>query len=747
MFSYRRRSGFLGATASLLGLLLSSPLPAWATNRALLVGVTAYDNLPENRQLHGPSNDAELMRGMLRDQGFAERDIITLADDLPGAESPTRRAIDRAFSRLAAGTKPGDFVFVHFSGHGSQQPARSKGSDAELAEPDGLDETILPRDVGRWDGTTRTVGGALTDDEIMASLSGIRERGAFVWAVFDSCHSGDITRGAPGEDGERERRVAPTELGVPASALQAAIRPAGQTDGETDGQTHNQTRGQPAEPAVGAGTGPATSWAPPAGAGGMIVFSASQSGETTPELRLPLALLSRRSQGLFTFTLAQVIGQFPQLTYRQLMAQVQHRYVAMGRDRPTPVLAGQQADLDRVIFGGAGNPTPRQWRIENRKGQLSVAAGALQELSPGSILGIVAQPVDRDDRILGFARVVDTGIARSRLEPVAYEGKDRVKSADLPSPAYARLVRQQMLPRLPVALPCDAATTREGEPQPAVTPCATSNATVNEALKRVRNTPSLPVEFVPPGSTKAIVRLAVWDRRLWLLTASGDLDLRNSPAIRLDRGAAAVAKVLADSLKQVSRVRNLEDIAAHSRTGASGLKVDLKVQRKGETEWRQVSTGEPFAAKSGDRLAFSLLNGGRDAVDVTMLFVDARWGIRVAYPSPDSIVSNRIPAMSSKPVQVTATVRADESGGTAGIERMLVIAVPARPQTPEADFRYLAQATLPVERGAAGAKKSLWARLLEQAAFATGEERAIKVPPPDVAAPELRVISWYAARE
>ena len=733
MYSCRHRSGLLGASAGLLGLLLSSPLPAWAANRALLVGVTGYDNLPESRQLRGPSNDAELMRGMLRDQGFAERDIITLADNLPGAESPTRRAIDRAFARLTAATEPGDVVFVHFSGHGSQQPAKPLGSDSELVEPDGLDETILPRDVGRWDGTARTVSGALTDDEIMASLSAIRERGAFVWAVFDSCHSGDITRGAPGDEGERERRVAPSELGVPASALQAAVRPAGQTP--------VQTRGRSAGPAA------ATSWAPPAGVGGMIVFSASQSGETTPELRLPQALLSRRTQGLFTFTLAQVIGQFPQLTYRQLMAQVQHRYVAMGRDRPTPVLAGQQPDLDRVIFGGAGNAAARQWRIENRKGGLSVAAGALQELSPGSILGIVAQPADRNRSILGFARVVDTDIARSHLELVAYEGKGRLKSEDIPSPAYARLIRQQMPPRLAVALPCDAATSRSGEPRPAATPCDTSNATVNEALELARKNPSLPVEFVPAGSNKAIVRLAVWDGRLWLLTASGDLDPRNSPAIRLGRGAAAVAEVLADSLRQVSRVRNLEDIAAHSRTGASGLQVDLKVQRKGETEWRQVSTVEPFAAKSGDRLAFSLLNTGRDAVDVTMLFVDARWGIQAAYPLSESIVSNRIPARSSEPVKVTATVRADETDSTAGTERMLVIAVPARPQTPEADFRYLAQATLPVERGAAGANKSLWARLLEQAAFATGEERSIKVPPPDLAAPELRVISWYTARE
>ncbi len=715
MTGSRCARGVPGAMALLLGLMCGAAPTAWGANRALLIGVSAYDNLPAVRQLRGPGNDAALMRDLLLEQGFAERDIAVLADGMPGAGLPTRRAIEAALADLAAAASKGDFVLVHFSGHGSQQPARPAPG---LAEPDGLDETILPRDVGRWNGTARTVDGALTDDDLMAALLRIRERGAFVWAVLDSCHSGDITRGAPADEGERDRRIAPHELGVPAAPA---------------------TRGESGAPRPRAASIRRPGFAPPHGRGGLVVFSAAQSGETTPEMRLPLASLSRQPQGLFTFTLAQAIRQFPRLTYRQLVAQVQHRYQAMGRDRPTPALAGEDVDLDRAVFGGAAGNVSPQWRITTKDGQLIADAGSLQELTAGSVLGLVAQPADPDDRILGFARVMDLGMVHSRLEPVAHAGVGRLTTAELPGTAYGRLMVRQIPVRLKVARPCDARTGAEGRPMPAVAPCITRSKVARTALEQVGTTGSLPVDLVEPGSAEAVVRLAVWDDRLWLLTAGGDLDSRQSPAIRLDRTAAEVADLLADSLQRIARVRNLERVAAGSRPGTSGVKVDFEVQRKGLGNWQKVSAGETLVTASDDRVRFGLMNPGREAVDVTMLFVDARWGIRVAYPPPGSMVSNRLPAASSQPLQVTARVRADGPGATAGTERMLIIAVPAQPQAPEADFSYLAQASLPRERGVSWTP---WSRLLEQAVFTPRESRDAALPVSAVVGPELRVLAW-----
>ena len=715
MTGSRCARGVPGTMALLLGLMCGAAPTAWGANRALLIGVSAYDNLPAARQLRGPGNDAALMRDLLLEQGFAERDIAVLADGMPGAGLPSRRAIEAALADLAAAASKGDFVLVHFSGHGSQQPARPAPG---LAEPDGLDETILPRDVGRWNGTARTVDGALTDDDLMAALLRIRERGAFVWAVLDSCHSGDITRGAPADEGERDRRVAPHELGVPAAPV---------------------TRGQVGTTRRDAATPGRLGFAPPAGTGGLVVFSAAQSGETTPEMRLPLASLSRQPQGLFTFTLAQAIRQFPRLTYRQLIAQVQHHYRGLGRDRPTPALAGDDTDLDRAIFGGVGGSVLPEWRITNNNGQLIVDAGSLQELTVGSILGLVAQPADPDERLLGYARVVDPGMVRSRLEPVAHAGVARLTSADLPGAAYGRLMVRQIPVRLKVARPCDASTGTGGRPVPAIAPCITTSAVARTALEQIASTGTIPVDLLPAGSGDAVVRLAVWDARLWLLSAGGDLDSRQSPAIRLDRPAGEVAALLLDSLQRIARVRNLERVAAGSRPGSSGVKVDFEVQRKGLGNWQRVSAGESLVTASDDRVRFGLVNPGREAVDVTMLFVDARWGIRVAYPPPGSMVSNRLPAASSQPLQVTARVRADGPGATAGTERMLIIAVPAQAQAPEADFSYLAQASLPRERGVSWTP---WSRLLEQVVFTRKDGRDAALPVSAIAGPELSVLTW-----
>ena len=84
---------------------------------------------------------------------------------------------------------PDDFVYLHFSGHGSQAPALN-----DETELDGLDELFLPVDIGPWNDTVGAVENALLDDEIGEMIGAIRAKGATVWAVFDSCHSGTATR-------------------------------------------------------------------------------------------------------------------------------------------------------------------------------------------------------------------------------------------------------------------------------------------------------------------------------------------------------------------------------------------------------------------------------------------------------------------------------------------------------------------------------------------------------------------------
>ena len=54
----------------------------------------------------------------------------------------------------------------------------------------------MPADIGPWDRTTERVENAIRDDELADWLGRIRAKGASVWLIVDSCHSGGMMRGA-----------------------------------------------------------------------------------------------------------------------------------------------------------------------------------------------------------------------------------------------------------------------------------------------------------------------------------------------------------------------------------------------------------------------------------------------------------------------------------------------------------------------------------------------------------------------
>ena len=167
--------------------LCLTALPAFAReNYALLIGANQYPSLEERWWLKGPANDVQLVATYLTTEApvpFPAEHVKVLSDGVPGAEAPTLEAIRGAFAELTAEVQPGDFVYLHFSGHGTQAPAKDPST-----ELDGLDELFLPVDIGPWSDAVGEVQNALVDDEIGALIDGLRAKGANVWAVFDSCH-------------------------------------------------------------------------------------------------------------------------------------------------------------------------------------------------------------------------------------------------------------------------------------------------------------------------------------------------------------------------------------------------------------------------------------------------------------------------------------------------------------------------------------------------------------------------------
>jgi hypothetical protein len=180
--------------------------PDSRTKRALLIGIDKY---PLVGQLAGCVNDVELMQSILQDGfGFAPENVALLRN-----EQASRDRILSEFDALVARTDKDDIVIIHYAGHGSQM------TDREGDEPDGMDETIVPFDSGRGQDPNRDI----TDDEIHLRLVKLGEKTPFTTLIFDSCHSGTITRDA---FGMKSRSIPPdTRRDLPTSPIPRELWP------------------------------------------------------------------------------------------------------------------------------------------------------------------------------------------------------------------------------------------------------------------------------------------------------------------------------------------------------------------------------------------------------------------------------------------------------------------------------------------------------------------------------------------
>ncbi|MDP9199947.1 MAG: caspase family protein [Pseudomonadota bacterium] len=156
-------------------LCTPAPASAAATSHALLIAINDYA-VPSIPDLRGAVNDVELVARVLETRLEFDRKGITFLKD----SQATRIAILDAIDELVEKAGPDDRVYFHFSGHGSQAPDRDGDEDDEL------DETIVAYD-SRKPGIPD-----ITDDELNSRFARLRTRNVLL--VFDSCHSGTVTR-------------------------------------------------------------------------------------------------------------------------------------------------------------------------------------------------------------------------------------------------------------------------------------------------------------------------------------------------------------------------------------------------------------------------------------------------------------------------------------------------------------------------------------------------------------------------
>ncbi|MCI4665247.1 MAG: caspase family protein [Neomegalonema sp.] len=333
--------------AAALLALLSLSLQAEARDRALLIGITDYQ--VKKLSLKGADADLDTMLRVAQGPlGIAPGDVRILRDD-----EATKAGIIATFEDwLVKGTKPGDRVFISYSGHGTQI------RDLDGDERDGLDEALAP-----WD--ARTDGSNLiTDDEFSALLRKLPGRKIIL--LIDACNSGTITRrfgrrAGAARKGERYFQVT-GKMGAPAPVRAWAARAL--SDHGFDDQTRDLD---------------------------IVSFTAAAAYQLTYE-----AEINGREQGIFSFVIGELLQKKPNATHAEILTHLRRRMAKICRGvpacklgnrgrPPTPQMRASPATVLGLPFG--------RWRPQKAKpSPEELVVATLPAASDGATLEILPRP-------------------------------------------------------------------------------------------------------------------------------------------------------------------------------------------------------------------------------------------------------------------------------------------------------------------------------------------------------------------
>ena len=754
-------------TAKWLALvaLLSLPLQVVrAENYAFLVGASDYQRLPADCaeggggcDLRGPKNDISAMWDVLVANGFPKGNMIVLADhlqesalktDITATALPTRKQIMTRLKALAQKVERGDFVYIHFSGHGAMQP------DQNGDETDGLDEVFLPIDIGKWDEETQAVKNAIVDDELAVFLKVMTVKGVKVFAVFDQCNAGTVTRGVHDKD-LRQRALSFSALGIPQARIDEA-------------QNKARARQRPRGPGKGEeGDKPAInnlfSEAPD-----IVSFYAVHPGEAAREQRLPEGTMNKNDayiSGAFSFSIAKALGSSTPKSYLDLTQSIRHTYSNLNY-KETPLFEG---DLNQLVFGRGR--VPRKLKASFDEETLRLDSGLLHGISKGSevalyeiVKGVKAQggdkkAADRKGDLLGRAKVIEVGALDAVLGASSRAGGQVTDFDELHDQMFVEVVSQALSLELSVALPSKASLDKSPHKKIlAVVLDKLQNLSVDSragvVIKWVEAGKKSTLRLVPDGDSLRLESGASEPGGKYPRSPVVPLSGRNDAGKLAAQVSAALQKLgksrnimrLADLLGANSNLSDALDIRAFVYREASPLRpftADQPDNRKCE-QYDQakflkskvaVAAGATINAGHCVVVIFELRNKSRNTIDVTGLYMDRAGGIILLYGdgriNPVRLEPGR--GMGGKPpaylvVRTVTWNLKENSPATIGLEHAAFISVEhKKDEVPKAtsDFSKLVQDSLPVRsrRRSAGATDNSLLEQINKIAFPQGQTR------------------------
>jgi hypothetical protein len=524
------------------------------------------------------------------------------------------------------------------------------------------------------------VPNALMDDEIGGALDAIRDKGAFVWVIFDACHSGSATRAAPvgGEAEYTDRKLDFDDLGIPAAAMPAAPAETRAVGEREAGFQLVQGSADDAERAteLTGGADQSATGAEPIAKGGMVAFFAAQTIETTPEMPLPKGAPGAEKFGLFTFTIFSKLAENPNMTYRQLGHAVLQQYSADSRQRPTPLFEGE---LDARVFGMEKLDTIMQWQVQIKDNAASIPAGLLHRLAPGTKLAVLPSPASELSEAVGYLEVRSAKNLSSSVAPVAFNGKPAPKLAELPPNAYARLAELAVDFKLKVARPAPAEGLEEE--------VALVNATLDTLAAELDK--GFNIGLVEPGG-EADLRLAVLagpqganEPALYFLPPSGEISSGNGqkpPLVVIHKSQPErLAKSAADNLVKIFRATSLSRLAAASDYRPDEVGVKFMIKRQGKEELEPLEAASVPVVQPGDQVHILAENNSPKLVDINILYVGSDYSIT-------HIDAQRL--VSGARIEEGLLEFSDSSFG---MERMIAVLTEAPPMSEVEDLSFFGQ--------------------------------------------------------
>lgn len=338
---------------------------------ALLIGIDYYSGNPTPDGVRYAS-----LRGCVNDIAGVEKFLRTrlLLDDahlfkltatdlgIAVAEAPeqlpTRKNIIAAFDALTRKARAGDQIYIHYAGHGG----RAATIFPDLKGADGLDESIVPTDIGEPDGNY------VRDLELATLLQRMVEKKLVVTLVLDACHSGGATRGNPNA---RVRTAQNSQIDYAARPVDNLVGTAQELQAQWRNVPKTQTRSVEA----------VSGWLPEPN--GYVLLAACRANELANEDDF-----DGEPHGALTYWLLDALQNVsPETTcaqlHQRLVGKVHTRFVSQ-----TPQLEG---DMTRVVFGSerfASRSVINVLSYDAAKNQVRVNVGQSGLVDVGATLAI-----------------------------------------------------------------------------------------------------------------------------------------------------------------------------------------------------------------------------------------------------------------------------------------------------------------------------------------------------------------------